>query len=434
MNTLNELILYPIFKIPFAVLFIFSISIFLLLYLRFVNFRKDPISRSYKKNKAGISKFSAFMSSAAGTLGVGNIFGGAMCVTIAGAGSIFWILILGFFASIIKFCEVYLGHKYRVIKNNNISGGSFFYIKNCFKSRFSKVLAIFYATLFFIAYLAAGTFQIHQISDLLSDTFFKSHQHHDIFKLSIGTITAILTGVILFGGIKKIANILSKVVPLMVCLYCISASWICIIHHGEFMNILKMIFNNAFENKVQSGGLLFVISYSLHRILFASDTGTGVSSIANSQSNVSAFNQAKLVAFEPILVSFTMCITGFCVLITNSHEFALQSGELGVKIASMAFSQNIITKSIFILVVCLFGITTTVSHGYNIEQAWKYITKNKAVYYCRLLYACMIIFISTKNMKEILPIIDLAFFLCIILNLLVMLKFAPEIKRDLVGK
>ncbi|QED23717.1 alanine:cation symporter family protein [Candidatus Deianiraea vastatrix] len=431
-NWLNGIILYPIFGIPFAVLLILGTSIFLFAYLRFINFRgAKGIDEAASGN---ISKFSAFMTAAAGTLGVGNIFGGAMCVTIAGPGSIIWILILGVFGSIIKFSEVYLGHRFRSVKDGMVSGGSFFYLRDGFQRMgILRQIGVIYGIVFFIAYLAAGTFQINQIGDLIAESVFIGHPRINVIRLGLGIMVAIFTGFILFSGIVRIAEVLSRLVPTMILLYCVCAVYIFMRNFGNFEGVMRDVMIDAMRPRC-SGGMIFMLGYSLHRILFASDTGTGVSAIANSQSNASALVQARFVSWEPILVSLTMCITGVCVLITNTHHLAASNGMLGVKIASHAFSGSFITQGIFICVVCLFGLTTTISHGYNVEQAWRFVMKGKGVMICRGVYIMTIIIVVTQDVGRILPIIDLSFFLCIILNIIGILRLSGYMKRETVGR
>lgn len=429
-NKINDLFMYEIFGLPFAVLFSGLSAIFLILYLKFINFRfiKDKTPEK-PQNLDGISKLKAFASASAGTLGIGNIFGGAMAVTIAGAGSIFWIFILGIFASIIKFCEVYLGHKYRKTINRQIHGGSFFYIRDAFKFRFSKHIAVLYAVVFIIAYIGAGTFQIHQIASMAKVSFVEDGTVlGNNISLIIAIPTAIFTCFILFGGVAKIANVLTAVIPAMAISYFIATGFICVRYSSEISGLFSRILADVLNPSLPLG---FVLGYCLHRILFASDAGTGVSAIANAQANTTPLKQAKLVALEPILVSLAMCMTGFVVLLTGSDILAASEGLSGVQIVHHAFDINFLTEVIFFIVVCLFGVSTTLAHGYNVSEAAVFLFGKSGKKYSHIFYTIAIVFVAQMTLDKLVPIIDMSFMLSIFINVGFILFASRIIKKDL---
>lgn len=425
---INNLIMYNVFNIPFAVLFICLSGIYLLFSLKFINFRKCKEKEIKTQDGHGISKLQAFASASAGTLGIGNIFGGAMAVTMAGAGAIFWICVFGVIASIIKFCEVYLGHRFREINGKIISGGSFLYIQNAIKSKFSKQFAIIYSIVFIIAYVGAGTFQVNQIASMAKVSFETlSPEIVKNLNIIISIPIALFTCIFLFGGIKKIAIALTTMIPLMAVFYFIAVFIVCFEYCNNIIPVFERILSQAFEPSVPLG---FVLGYSLHRILFATDAGTGVSAIANAQANSTPYKQAKLVAFEPILVALAMCFTGFAVLLTNSDALAISNGLSGVQIAHFAFNFNFFTEIVFFLVVILFGVSTTLAHGYNVEQAVLYISKGRFSKICKILYSAAIIFVANMSLDRIIPIIDLSVFLSIFVNLIAILFCVKLIKKE----
>jgi len=417
---LGFLIFYPIFNIPLLVLLVISASLFLLVKLKFINFLgffDNKNIKSHKAKKDEISSFAAFMSAAGATLGMGNIIGGAIAIKIAGPGSLFWIAIFSLFLSIIKFSETALGYKYRIEdKQKIISGGAFFYIKNGFSDiNFPKIGLIFsflYAIFFIIAYVFAGSFQLNQISSLFSIEILHMQNANFTVAIFIGTLSLL----ILLGGIHRIGKISSAIVPFMVLCHILCSGIIIYLHIHNFNDTLKSIFYNAFNiNSSKYGGLMFVIIYSLQRILFGSDSGTGAAAIANSNSNKGAIGQAMIVSLEPILVAIMMIISGFVVMLTGGHLNGLDNH--GIHVISLAFSNGgTIILYLFWINITLFGLTSIVSDGYYVEKAWYYISKGRYIIHSKFIYIGICIACTALPFKTIMPLSDITFNLSIMLN------------------
>lgn len=440
---LNSLVMYPFFGVPFIVLLITFIGVFLTIRFKFLHLIGIFITKSKHKSinkKDEVSGFSAFMAAAGSTLGMGNIVGGAVAVTIGGAGTMFWIVIFSFILSSVKFAETMLGHKYRKEdKDGIISGGAFFYIRRGISAmgyeKFSKYLGYLYAILFSLAYTFAGSFQVNQISSLVSSEIIKFENWNHSYNLYISIPLALFTLFILFGGIKRIGDFSVKAVPFMVFCHLFCSSFIIIKYLHNFDDILIEIIESAFALKSAGGGIFFVIAYSLQRILFASDAGTGAASVANSNSSKKPVEQGFIVAFEPILVAIMMLMSGFVVLLTHSHHFAAEYGLDGIAVVNKAFSMNNGHDSILVLFwinITLFGITSIISDGYYVEKAWYYMMHGKYTSIAKILYCIIAASAAVLPFKIIMPISDATFFLTMIVNSVAIFILSGVIKKDMI--
>ncbi|QED23645.1 alanine:cation symporter family protein [Candidatus Deianiraea vastatrix] len=434
---LTSLILYPIFGVPFLVLLVVFASLYLSIRLKFINItgflkeRKNKVGRSKKDEVSG---FGAFMSAAGSTLGMGNIVGGAIAVKIAGPGSIFWIIIFSLLLSMIKFAETALGHHFRhEDKNHVISGGAFFYIRDGFAklnlARIGLIFSIIYAIAFIIAYLAAGAFQMNQISSLVANEIINKEKYRIITAILIGFFSL----AVLVGGIHRIAKISTALVPFMVICHLFCSIVIITLHIHNFDDVLKSILQSAFspENNSKYGGMIFVVVYSLQRILFGSDSGTGAAAIANSNSNKSSIQQALIVSIEPMLVALMMIVSSLVVMLTGAHLHELSNGIHTVSIA-FANGGNLI-KYIFWFNISIFGLTSIISNGYYVEKTWYYLSNGRFILLSKITYifACMIC--ANMSFASIMPLADIGFNLAIILNVIAIIALSPIIKKILIS-
>lgn len=435
---LNAMVMYPIFKIPFVVLLTVLCAIFLTIRFRAVNLYGLFVNRKHRKHKmkkGELSGFAAFMSAAGATLGMGNIVGGAVAVTVGGVGSLFWIIIFSFFFSAIKFSETLLGHKYRKEdKDGVISGGAFFYIKKGFSElsfpKGAKFIASFYAVTFAIAYVFAAGFQLNQISSLIDVQMLKPQGISDG-----NIIAAIIIGIfvlfVLFGGIKRIGNLSVKLVPFMVIGHLFCSGYVIMTHFSFLDDVFINVMQNAFGLDGATGGMFFVMAYALQRMLFGSDSGTGASAIANSNSNKSSFDQALIVAMEPMLVALMMVLSGLVVILTKSHITANEVGLSGIHVVNQAFSQGgTFVLAVFWINITLFALTTIIGDGYYVEKSCYFLTNGKYIPLVRLLYIAICICCVVFPFHVIMPITDAAFFLSMAINVVSMLFLSKLIVKD----
>ena len=435
-NYIKGILFAEILGIPLLVLIVIGSAVYLMLLTRFANVRswavlyQESKAKKVSKKKGEVSAIGAFMSAAGSTLGIGNIVGGAIAVKIGGAGSLLWIVIFAFLLSMIKFSEVCLGLLYRTEdKDKVITGGPFYYIGKGFseigKKNIGKILAIAYAVFFILAYTAAGGFQLNQISSLLAHSIFKTG-NPDL----AGHIIAIICFAILMGGIHLVAKVSEKLVPIMALVH-IGLSVYMFYQNADYIgHIITQIFNEAFNPNSQIGSVAFVAAYSLQRILFASDAGTGSAAIANSNSSATILKQSAIVSFEPLLVGLMMILSGMIVLLSVRNLGAIEQD--GIHIISSAFENaGSFVAILFFINLTIFGFTSIISNGYASEKAFYFLSRGRYIKTSRMVYSVMIACFVGLSFDKIMPIADIGFNMVILINIISLVVLGKVIKSEI---
>ncbi len=354
-----------------ATSFIIVTSVYLTFYLRFPQFNLKKILFSFhSKEKKGLSNFSVFMMSLAGKIGIGSIAGIALAIYIGGPGSIFWIWIMTILSAVLCYSETILGTLYKEKDGDLYKGGPSYYIK---KGLCYPKLGGLYAILIIISYI--GGFISIQTNTITVSI-------REIFSLSpsiIGVILVILSFTMILNGIKEIAKVSSKIVPVMMFIYLLSGLFILFKNMNQIPEIMKLILSSAFSFKPFITGFLTTFIVGIQRGVFATEAGLGTSSIAASVSNNdSSLSLANMQVLGVYLTSFIICtITAFIVLSSNYIDLDFSSLN-GIEIIESSFLYHIPKYGHYIVVISIFffAFSTILTGYYYGESSYKYLDKN----------------------------------------------------------
>ena len=281
-----------------------------------------------------ITHFQALMAALSGTIGLGNIAGVAIAISLGGPGTIFWMWIAGLLGMATKFYECTLGTKYRVIKEGNVYGGPMYYIKERLP-KFLKPLAFLYAfSAVFGAFGAGGMFQANQAASALSAYF-------NVPTLITGLILAVGIGIVIIGGIKRIGQVAGKIVPAMCIVYIIGALIICAMNVHLLPDVFNLILTDAFSGNAVAGGAIgTVIIWGIRRAVFSNEAGLGSASIAHAAVKTNyPIREGFVASIGPFIDTVIVC-TATAVVIILSGQYKNTSYALNESLINFESNQQ----------------------------------------------------------------------------------------------
>jgi len=397
------------FGIPVVLILLIGGALFFTFYFGFVNVRHFPtaiqvVRGKYdaleksdtidKNNHHGeVNHFQALATAVSGTVGLGNIAMVAVAISIGGPGATFWMIIAGLLGMSSKFVECTLGVKYRDIDTNgNVFGGPMYFLSRGIKEigyeRFGKVLAVVFSVLCIGASFGGGNaFQTNQAAAQIIERFGLDGPASGSI---IGLVFAVLVGIVIIGGIKRIAKVTEKIVPLMAVLYVGGALFIIVSNFEYVDDAFSLIFQEAFSPKATiTGGIIGVMVQGFRRAAFSNEAGAGSAAIAHSAVNTKfAASEGLVGLLEPFIDTVVICTMTAIVIIMFNIDGAFVYGDVvnqqalmadgsragGVNLTSMAFDHSIPGSSyILVIAVVLFAFSTILSWSYYGLQAWKYL-------------------------------------------------------------
>ena len=331
---------------------------------------------AHKKDESGVTPFQAVATALASTVGTGNITGVATAVTLGGPGAIFWMWISAFFGMMTKYAEVLLAVKFRE-KNerNEWVGGPMYYIENGLGWKWLAVIFAVFAT---IASFGIGNMtQSNSIANALQSTV-------GISPLVTGIIVAIGAGIVILGGIKRIAQVTEKLVPFMGLFYVILGVATLIMNFGNLPEAFRLIFYCAFNPDAALGGatgytVMLAIRYGFARGVFSNEAGLGSAPIAHAAANTdSPVKQAFWGAFEVFFDTFIICtITGLVVVSSGAWTSGLQGTSL--TIAAFGNSLGSLGEWGVTIGTVLFAFSTILGWSYYGEKSIEYLFKGTSL-------------------------------------------------------
>ncbi len=358
------------YGIPFIVVWLIFGAAFFTIRMGFINFRGFRHSLDLARGKyddpdapGTITHFQALSTAVSATVGLGNIAGVAVAVSLGGAGATLWMILAGLIGMSSKFVECTLGVKYRFINpEGRVFGGPMNYLRYGLEKRnmrgFGKVLAGLFAVLCIGASFGGGNmFQANQSFEILSGQF------PDLVGNGFwyGLVIAILVGVVIIGGISSIAKVTSKVVPFMAALYVIGSLVVIFINIENIGPAFGAIFDGAFNPSALKGGIIGVLIVGFQRAAFSNEAGIGSAAIAHSAAKTNHPPSEGFVALlEPFIDTVVVCtLTALVLIFTGMHEV---EGIGGVQLTSDAFA-SVITwfPYVLALAVFLFAFSTMIS-------------------------------------------------------------------------
>jgi AGCS family alanine or glycine:cation symporter len=330
--------------------FLIGTGIFFTAYLGFPQFRFFAhgwriVTGKYAKEdaKGETTPFEALTTAMSGAVGTGNIGGVALAIWIGGPAAIFWMWITAIFGMTTKFVEVTMAHKYRTtLSDGSISGGPMYYIEKSFNKRWAGVL---FAALMMICAIGSGNMpQINNIASVLDSTF-------SIPKLATGLILGVMLWIIIAGGIKRIAKIASKLVPIMAVIYFGGALVVVIENYQNIIPSLHSIFSQVFSGSAAAGGFLgasFAMSLKLGvaRGLYSNEAGQGSSPIAHASAKAEhSVEQGMVSILEPFIDTIVVCsVTALVILSsgawTQKYENTFERSSMAIFAGSYSESDS----------------------------------------------------------------------------------------------
>lgn len=429
--------------IHFIVVWLILGSIFFTLRLKFVNIRGFKHSLDLARGKyddpnapGTITHFQAMATAVSATVGLGNIAGVAVAISLGGAGATFWMFIAGFFGMSLKFAECTMGVKYRFIdEEGRIFGGPMNYLRYGLEKqnlkRLGKFLAILFAVLGVGASFGGGNMlQSNQAFKIVSEQI--PVLQGQGFWFGIGF--ALLVGAVIIGGIKSIAKVTAKVVPVMAILYMVGCL-VVIGYHIEFLGgAFVAIFDGAFSAQAMKGGFIGVLIIGLQRAAFSSEAGVGSAAIAHSASKTNhpiADGFTSLI--EPLIDTMLVCtMTALVLIFTGKHETSTGMG--GVELTADAFGTVVSWfPAVLAIAVFLFAFSTMVSWSYYGMRSWSYLfgrsKKLELVY--KVMYLAFVVLGASVSLGAVLSFADMMILAMSFPNIIGLYIMAPEISADM---
>jgi AGCS family alanine or glycine:cation symporter len=410
-------------SMPFIVAWLVVGALFLTIRMGFINFRMFRhayliIRGKYQAPGATgeVTSFQALTTALSATVGLGNIAGVAIAVGVGGPGAVFWMIVAGLLGMTSKFTEATLAQMYREIRpNGHVMGGAMEYLSRGFAEKgwaqAGKVLAILFCFLAIGASLGGGNaFQVSQALSAVKQevTFFQTQPW--VF----GLIMAFLVGIVIIGGIRRIAHTAEAIVPTMVLIYILACLWIIISHANEVPRVLGLIVTEAFTLDAGLGGLLGVLVQGFKRAAFSSEAGIGSAAIAHATAKVKyPVRQGIVALMEPFIDTVVICtMTALVILITGVYTDAqyapMVQNNQGAALTSAAFGTVISWFPIILTVsVVLFAYSTMISWSYYGERCWTYMFGERSSMAYRIMFLLFIVIGSVTSASNILDFSDL---------------------------
>lgn len=446
-NDKGEVLLNPngteqTIKMPFMVIWLVIGAIFFTFRFRFINFRGIKHSIELVRGKYNdptavgeVTHFQALATAVSGTVGLGNIAGVAVAISLGGPGATFWLILAGLLGMSTKFVECTLGVKYREIeKDGSISGGPMQYLKKGFEKRgfknVGKVLSVVYAFVIMLAAFAAGSmFQSNQAAAQLASVL----EVDGMAKTFIGIGIAVLVGVVIIGGLKGIAKVTEKVVPSMAALYIL----MCIIVIGANINLIgdafSLIIDGAFNPKAIYGGFLGVLVLGFQRAAFSNEAGLGSASIAHSAAKTKHPVAEGFVALlEPFIDTVVVCtLTALVLIFTGTYEGQEATGSA---LTAVAFGKVIPGASIFLTIaIFLFAFSTILTWSYyGVQAAQSLFGETKIVSNIfKIVFLLTVVLGASIGLGAVIDFADMMFLTLAIPNLIGLYLMSGEVAKDL---
>ena len=422
--------------IPLVLIWLISGALVFTAYLGFINVRGFSHALSLLRNnkrhgaKGEITPFQALSTALSGTVGTGNIAGVAVAISLGGPGATFWMIVAGLLGMSTKFVECTLAVKYRQINaDGSVSGGPMYYIKAALDKYNQPLLGTILAMAFslFVIFGSAGFVHVNQgFVQVQTVTGFDN-------AWLFGACYALLVGAVIIGGLKSIARVTSKLVPLMCGIYLIASLMVMFYHYTAIPAALWLIVQSAFTPEASYGGFIGVLIQGFRRAAYSNEAGIGSSPIAHAAAQVkNPVSQGFVGLLEPFIDTVVICtITALVIILTGAYQ---TPGLDGVQITSGAFA-SVFSWFPWVLMVALllFGFSTVISWSYYGLTGWRYLVGHnpKLTQFYKVLFCFIVSIGAVPNVMAVFDFIDSMIFLMAVPNILALYLLLPEVKADL---
>lgn len=433
-------------EFPLIVMWLLAAGLIFTWYFRFANIRLFGHALNIVRGKyddpnepGEVSHFQALTTALSGTVGLGNIAGVAVAIQIGGPGAAFWMVLAGFLGMSTKLVECTLGVKYRLIgKDDEVFGGPMYYLKTGLQKtvigKWGVYLALFFSAMCIGGSLGGGNlFQSNQATaQLIHVTGGEASFFSDKAWL-VGLCFSMLCAAVIFGGMKRIASVTDKLVPIMCGVYFIAGLVVLIYHYSDIPATFYKIGVDAFKWESATGGFFGAMVAGLRRATFSNEAGIGSSPIVHSTVKTDKPVTEGLVALlEPFVDTIVICtMTALIVVITGVYT---QDAHDGVALTSASFA-SVLPWFPYILsiAVILFAFSTMISWSYYGLRAWNFLfgvsSRSSNVY--KFIFCGFTILGASMNLNSVIGFSDAMLFAMAIPNIIGLYLLAPEVKSDL---
>ena len=430
-------------NIPFIVVWLVLGALFFTLRMGFINLRGFRHAIELAKGKyddpnapGQVTHFQALATAVSGTVGLGNIAGVAVAISLGGAGATFWMIVAGLLGMSSKFVECTLGVKYRTINSEgSVFGGPMNYLRyGLGKRRNLKGLGKFLAALFAVLAIGASfgggnMFQANQAFAVLANEI-PALQGQGLW---FGLLLAVLTGFVIIGGIKSIARVTEKIVPLMAIIYFLGAMTVILFNIENLGAAFTAIWEGAFSPGALKGGIIGVLIVGFQRAAFSNEAGVGSAAIAHSAAKTNNPPSEGFVSLlEPFVDTVVICtLTALVLIFTGMHQV---DGIGGVELTSAAFG-SVVSWFPYVLAaaVFLFAFSTMISWSYYGMRAWTYIfgKSRRAETFYKFLFLLFVVLGSSVSLGAVLDFSDMMILAMAFPNIIGLYILSGEVKKDL---
>ena len=450
-NFLAPILFADVGGIPLIVLTLLIGAVTFTIYFGFINVRGFKHSIEIIKGKydnpndvGQISHFQALTSALSATIGLGNIAGVAIAVTLGGPGAVFWMVFIAFFSMSAKFVSATLGLMYRKVNDDgSVSGGPMYYLTYGFENKgklsyLGKILGVMYAV-----FIIGGAFG--------GGNMFQANQSYELFgKLTgipnyiYGIILAILVGFVIVGGIKRIGETTEKIVPSMVTIYVAASLFIILSNITMIPNVISSIISEAFNPSAAYGGFIGALVTGIKRGVFSNEGGVGSASIAHSAAKTDEPVREGIVAMiGPFIDTIVVCFMTACViLITADNNNVYQNATaliaeqgataVGASMTSAAFDSVIPGfRWVLAIVVFLFSYSTMISWYYYGNKGWKYLFGDSGIPLYQVLYLSCTVLGAIASLGNVIDFSDMMILSCAFPNIIGAMFLLPQLKVKL---
>lgn len=417
---------------PLMLVLILGTGLYLMIGLYFIPLRHISYGFSLlwqgrqKEGEGDIAPFNALMTSLSATIGTGNIAGVATAIFLGGPGALFWMWCTALVGMATKYAEAVLAVKYREVDSRGMHiGGPMFYIKNGLKPHWAWLGSCFALFGAFAGFGIGNTIQANSVADVINNTFNVPH-------IVTGIIITILAALVLIGGIKRIASVAGKLVPLMAFSYIGAGLLILILNYAALPQTFSLIFTHAFTPVAATGGFAgaavwAAIRFGVARGIFSNEAGLGSAPIAHAAATTSSpVQQGHIAMLGTFIDTLIICtITGLVIISTG----AWTQGENGASLSSAAFESALPGAGGYIVALGLsvFAFTTILGWSFYSEKCVEYLLGVKAITPFRVLWVLAVPVGATADLNFIWLIADTLNALMAIPNLIALILLSPVV-------
>lgn len=436
-------------EIPIIVAWLVAAGVYFTIYLRGLNLRGVPEAlrivtgrRTTPDDTGEITAWAALSTAVSGTVGIGNIGGVAVAISLGGPGATFWLIVAGLLGMATKCAECVLGVHYRHVSDDDtVSGGPMYYLRAGFAERgwhgLGRALGGFYAaTIVFGCFGIGNMFQSNQAYEQMVTASGGTSSPLAGHSVAFGLVLAASVALVILGGIRSIARVTTRLVPLMAGMYCLGCLVVITMNAEQLPSAVASIFSGALTPHGVGGGMLGVMMLGFQRAAFSNEAGLGSAAIAHSAVRTHHPATEGFVALlEPFIDTVIICTMTALVILTTIYEPGLsEAGVQGVALTSAAFESTLAWSPPFVAIAALlFAYSTMIAWSYYGLKGWTYLVGEgrKKENFFKLVYCAFVVVGCTIDLDAVLKLSDALIFVVAFPNILGLYLLAPKIRAIL---